>query len=172
MTTPPADALLFDVPTPVERLLLLAERYTRHNDTVDLLLCRSALSGSDAHAASARQLASETRDVIKTVDDQRLYASAGLADAVVRLKQLAYLRAEAAGQDMPPARELTAPAPEAVVNSAARIAAEMRRRPNASASPHARLTAVQRAALREPAGTSWPPTPWEGSTSTTAMPVY
>ncbi|MFF3694089.1 hypothetical protein [Streptomyces sp. NPDC002221] len=39
MTTSPTDALLFDVPpppTPVERLLHLADQYTQHNDALDL----------------------------------------------------------------------------------------------------------------------------------------
>ncbi|MFI9719800.1 hypothetical protein ACIHFE_09120 [Streptomyces sp. NPDC052396] len=38
MTTPPSDALLFEVPaplTPIERLLVLADQYTRHNDAID-----------------------------------------------------------------------------------------------------------------------------------------
>lgn len=144
---------MFDVPappTPVKRLLLLADRYTQHNDTIDLLLTRSAPRGPGAHTVSARQLASETCDAIKAVEDLRLYASAGLADAVVRLKQLAYLSAEAAGQDMSLGRELTALAPEAVVDSAARVAAEIRRRRwNTSARPGDRLTPVQRAALWE-----------------------
>ncbi|TFI21343.1 hypothetical protein [Streptomyces sp. 4R-3d] len=137
-------------PTPVERLLLLADHYTQHNDTVDLLLSSSAPSSFDAHAASARQLATETRDVIKTVEDQRLYESPELADAVVRLKQLAYLSTEAAGQALPLGRELTALAPEAAVDSAERIAAEIRRRRwNTPAPPDDHLTPLQRAALRE-----------------------
>lgn len=153
MTTSPADGLLFDVaapPTPVEQLLLLAGHYTQHNDMTDLLLSRSAPPGTGAHAASARQLASETRAVIKAVDDQRLYESAELTDAVVRLKQLAYLSTEAAGQHIRPAGELTALAPEAAVDSAARIAAEIRRRRwNTPAPPDDHLASVQRAALRE-----------------------
>lgn len=137
-------------PTPVEQLLLLADRYTQHNDTVDLLLSPSAHSGSGAHAASARQLGAETRAAIKAVEDLSLYASTGLADAVVRLRQLAYLSAEAAGQDMSLGRELTALAPEAAVDSAARIAAEIRqRRWNTSALSDEALTPVQRAALWE-----------------------
>ncbi|AJC55084.1 hypothetical protein [Streptomyces sp. 769] len=40
MTEPHTESLLFDVappPTPVERLLHLADQYTQHNDALDLL---------------------------------------------------------------------------------------------------------------------------------------
>lgn len=94
----------------------------------------------------------------------------------MRLKQLAYLSTEAArhladaqdtltapardtgterpavpeavGQRVQLARELTALAPEAAVESAGRIAGEMRRRQTPSGAPSEELTAVQRAALR------------------------
>ncbi|WP_406439152.1 hypothetical protein OHB14_51360 [Streptomyces sp. NBC_01613] len=38
MSTLPAEPLLFDVPTPVARLLHLAGQYTRHHDALDLRL--------------------------------------------------------------------------------------------------------------------------------------
>ena len=63
MTTPPANALLFEVPappTPVERLLALAAHYTQHNDTLDLLLTSPTEPDPGAHVASAQRLASET----------------------------------------------------------------------------------------------------------------
>ncbi|MFF1696224.1 hypothetical protein ACFVXC_21780 [Streptomyces sp. NPDC058257] len=78
MTTPSSDDLLFDVaapPTPVERLLLLADQYVQHNDTLDRLLRAGSPSGPDAHAASAEHLASATRAAIKAVTTERLFES-------------------------------------------------------------------------------------------------
>ncbi|MFD7017484.1 hypothetical protein [Streptomyces sp. NPDC059928] len=180
MTQPPAEGLLFDVPvppTPVERLLILADHFTRHNDTLDLLPSSSARPDLEAPAASARHLADQTRAAIKAVGDQQLYQSAELIDAVVRLKQLAYLSGEAARHltdtaTIPPtpapvtdgaladvpgavqgritlARELTALAPEAAVESATRIAREIRRRRPPTATAAAELTALQHSALQE-----------------------
>jgi hypothetical protein len=160
MTTPSDDALLFDVdvpapPTPVGRLLALADLYTQHNDKVDLLLFgRAEEQDPSDYAASARRLERESLAAVKAIQDQRLRASDRLSDAVVRLKQLAYLSGGAtryltAGQQaLPPAdteherpglhrrvgryawlaRELTALAPREAVECAARIAGEMRRR--------------------------------------------
>jgi hypothetical protein len=87
MTTPPADGLLFEVPappTPVERLLLLADHYVRHNDMLDLLRTGSEPE-PEAHVASAHQLASATHAAIKAVTDERLYENSELSGAVVRL---------------------------------------------------------------------------------------
>lgn len=180
MTQPSAEGLLFDVPvppTPVERLLVLAGHFTRHNDTLGLLPTSSARPDLEAHAASAQHLADQTRAAIRAVEDQQLYASTELIDAVVRLKQLAYLSGEAArhldhAATVPPApapvtdgeladvpgavpgritlaRELTALAPEAAVESATRIAREIRRRRPPTATTAVELTALQYSALQE-----------------------
>ncbi|MEV5878086.1 hypothetical protein AB0L75_28435 [Streptomyces sp. NPDC052101] len=183
MTTPPDDALLFDVdvsvpPTPVGRLLALADLYTQHNDKVDLLLFgRAADPDPSDYAASARRLERETLAAIKAIQDQRLRASDTVTDAVVRLKQLAYLSGgatrylTAAQQTLPPAdtanerpdprrglgqyarlaRELTALAPREAVECAARIAGEMRRRRPAAtaAAPVDELDPEQRSVLLE-----------------------
>ncbi|MFF1420032.1 hypothetical protein [Streptomyces sp. NPDC058280] len=151
MTTPPADGLLFVVPaqpTPVERLLLLADHYVRHNDMLDLLL-RSG-SEPEAHVDSAQQLAAATRTAIKVVTDQRLYESRELSDAVVRLQQLAYLSSASTDHRLPLARALTALAPEAAVDCATSVAGEIRRRRwTATDDPDQQLTATQHTALWE-----------------------
>ncbi|NEB89015.1 hypothetical protein G3I43_33355 [Streptomyces anulatus] len=145
----PPDAL-FDVPTPlppVGQLLLLAGEYTRHNDSVDL---GSTGQDQSIHSRSAERLASETTAAITAVVGLRLFHHADLTAALVRLRQVAYL-ADAASRHGPRlARELTSFAPEAVVDSAARIAAHMRRRRSGHAlEPDDRLDAVQQAALHE-----------------------
>ncbi|GHF03627.1 hypothetical protein [Streptomyces morookaense] len=100
MTTPSVDALPFDVPaplTPIEQLLVLADHYTHHNDAIDTFrLSYSSDPDLGAHADSAQRLAHETLAAVKAVQDQQLYESRELIDAVVRLKQLAYLSNEAA----------------------------------------------------------------------------
>ncbi|MFI7102727.1 hypothetical protein ACIBK8_25600 [Streptomyces sp. NPDC050161] len=152
MTTPPTEAPLFEVPappTPVERLLLLADHYTQHNDALDVLLSTGA-PGPDAHVASARRLAAETRTVIKAIADQRLYESGELTDTVARLKQLGYLSAASTDHHPQMARDLTALAPEATVDCAARIAGELRRRRRTTAGvPDEQLTATEHTALQE-----------------------
>ncbi|WP_326812272.1 hypothetical protein OIE62_07740 [Streptomyces scopuliridis] len=153
MTTPPADGLLFEVPappTPVERLLRLADQYVRHNDKLDLLLRSGSEPEPDAHVASAQQLASATRTAIKAITDERLYESPELSDAVVRLQQLAYLSSASTDHRLPMARTLTALAPEAAVDCATSVAAEIRhRRWTATGVPDQQLTATQHTALWE-----------------------
>lgn len=152
MTTSPADGLLFEVaapPTPVERLLLLADQYVRHNDMLDLLLRAGSEPEPDAHVASAQQLAAATRAAIKAVTEERLYESAELSDAVVRLQQLAYLSSASTDHHLPMARALTALAPEAAVDCASSVAGEIRRRRWSSDAPDQQLTAAQHAALWE-----------------------
>ncbi|AJE87401.1 hypothetical protein SLNWT_7025 [Streptomyces albus] len=153
MTTPPADSLLFDVTapaTPVERLLLLAEQYVRHNDTLDCHLSVGPPSGADAHADSAQRLASATRTAVKAITDEELYRSSTLVDTIARLTQLAFLSAASADHPPAAARELTALAPEAAVECAAHLAAEIRRRhrsPHDASGQH--LTTAQYTALAE-----------------------
>ncbi|MGC0328135.1 hypothetical protein RKD23_001125 [Streptomyces sp. SAI-170] len=156
MTTPPDDALLFDVhapapPTPVERLLALANLYTQHNDRIDLLFYGRADLVPDTYAASSLHLEREALTSIKAVRQQPLPAIEPVSSAIVRLKQIAYLTGgatrylTAARQALPAdeaeharpdrrhgfgqfiwlARELTALAPQAIVESAAHIAARL-----------------------------------------------
>ena len=161
MTTPPDDALLFDVPappTPTERLLSLAALCTQHNDMLDcLLLSRSPRPDPDAYIRSARRLERETHAAVKGVTDQQL-RSVAVAEAVVRLKQLAYLSDGAArhltaaqeallstdtrderpdllrvtGRHVRASRELTALAPKTVVESAHRMARALPHAPRAA----------------------------------------
>ncbi|MFE7302682.1 hypothetical protein [Streptomyces sp. NPDC057579] len=153
MTEPHAESLLFDVappPTPVERLLHLADQYTQHNDALDLLLRAADPPAPDAHAASAQRLATDTQSAIKAIQAERLYESVELTETVMRLKQLAFLASAAADLSVGAARELTALAPEAAVSCAVTLAAETRRRRWATApAPDDRLSAVQRTALAE-----------------------
>ncbi|SNX88640.1 hypothetical protein SAMN06272735_9121 [Streptomyces sp. TLI_55] len=98
MTEPPAESLLFDVappPTPVERLLHLADQYTQHNDALDLLLAATDPPAPDAHASCAQRLTTDTQSAIKAIHGERLYESVELTETVMRLRQLAaaFLRA-------------------------------------------------------------------------------
>lgn len=151
MMTLPPDAL-FDVPAPlppVGQLLVLAGEYSRHNDSLDLALGRMA-PDSGTHAPSAERLAADTTEAITAVDRLKLFDHSDLTTALMRLQQVAYLSEASARHNPPTARVLTAFAAEAVVDSAARIAAHMRRRRSANApAPDERLDAVQYAALRE-----------------------
>ncbi|GGU13716.1 hypothetical protein [Streptomyces violascens] len=153
MTEPPAETLLFDVPpppTPVERLLHLADQYTQHNDALGLLLRATDPPAPDAHAVCAQRLATNTRSAIRAIQGERLYESEELSEIVMRLKQLAFLAGASADLRTGPARELTALAPEAAVNCAMTLAAETRRRRWATApTPEDRLSPVQRTALTE-----------------------
>lgn len=150
MTTPPADSMLFHVPTPVEQLLHLAGDYTRHNDALDLDLRPGTGPDPQAHVASAQQLAAATRMAVRGIHSQRLYVSTELTETVVRLKQLAYLSAASADHGAQVARELTALAPEAAVDCAMELAVDLARRGRAEPStPEVRLFSFQRTALTQ-----------------------
>ncbi|MCG7207283.1 hypothetical protein [Streptomyces arenae] len=153
MTEPPAESLLFDVappPTPVERLLHLADQYTQHNDALDLFLGATNPPAPDAHVGSAQRLATDTQSAIKAIQDERLYESVELTETVMRLRQLAFLTSASADLSAGAARELTALAPEAAVGCAVTLVSETRRRRWATApAPDDRLTAVHRTALAE-----------------------
>lgn len=153
MTQPPVDALLFDMPpppTPVERLLHLADQYTQHNDALDLLLRATAPPAPDTHTDSAQRLAVATHAAIKAIQSERLYESEELTEVVMRLRQLAFLAGASVELSAGSARELTALAPEATVASAVTLACEIRRRRWATApTPDDRLGAVHRTALAE-----------------------
>ncbi|MEV0445549.1 hypothetical protein AB0I84_12110 [Streptomyces spectabilis] len=134
----------------MEQLLTLAAHFTRHNDRLDLLLAQSTEPDPASHTAAAQDLATDTLAAIKSIHDQHLYDSADLSDAVVRLKQRAFLSTASATQNPRLAHELTALAPEAVLHSASIIAREGRKRRGATAVPPAeQLTAAQEVALRE-----------------------
>ncbi|MFD4479404.1 hypothetical protein ACFWPU_25255 [Streptomyces sp. NPDC058471] len=153
MTSPSSDGLLFDVaapPTPVERLLLLADQYVQHNDTLDRLLRAGSPPEPDAHAASAEQLASATHSAIKAVTDERLFESHELSDTVVRLQQLAFLSGASANHRLPMAGTLTALAPAAAMGCADTVARELRRRrESATDLPGHPLTVTHHTALWE-----------------------
>ncbi|MEU8935987.1 hypothetical protein AB0D30_39625 [Streptomyces sp. NPDC048409] len=154
MTTPPDEGLLFDVaapPTPVERLLLLADLYVQHNDMLDRLLrAKSLPSKPTAHGGSAQRLATATCTAIKAVTDERLFRSQDLSDSVLRLQQIAFLSSASADQQLPMARTLTALAPEAAMGCADALAFEFRhRRGNTPEAPDRPLTSTQRDALWE-----------------------
>ncbi|MFI8880301.1 hypothetical protein [Streptomyces sp. NPDC055243] len=152
MTAPANNGLLFDVavpPTPVERLLLLADQYVQHNDTLDRLLRADSPPAPDAHVDSAKQLASATRAAIKAVTDERLFASRELSDTVDRLQQIAFLSSASTDHRLPMARTLTALAPEAAIGCADTVARELgRRRGNTNDAPDHQLTATHHTALR------------------------
>ncbi|WP_327669541.1 MULTISPECIES: hypothetical protein [unclassified Streptomyces] len=154
MTPPPPDEnLLFDVaalPTPVERLLLLADQYVQHNDMLDCLLRNGTPPEPNAHVASAQQLAAATRTALKVLTDERLFQSRDLSDAVVRLQQLAFLSDASADQQLPTARVLTALAPNAAMGCANTLAHESRRRRStANDGPGQPLSAAHATALWE-----------------------
>ncbi|MER7720703.1 hypothetical protein ABTX99_27780 [Streptomyces flaveolus] len=152
MTTPP-EGLLFDVaapPTPVERLLLLADQYVQHNDMLDCLLRASPPSELDTHVASAQRLAFATRTAIKAITDERLFESHELSDAMIRLQQLAFLSDASTQHRLPTARMLTALAPEAAMGCADSLAGEIRRRRGSTTdAPVHQLNPIQRTALWE-----------------------
>ncbi|MFJ7527963.1 hypothetical protein ACIQ1S_23920 [Streptomyces griseus] len=133
---------------PVARLLNLAADFTRHNDSLDTLDHTAPEPGT--FTRSAERLAQQTNAVITAVAEMQLFAHADLTAALVRLKQIAYLADAASRHEVVASRVLTAFAPEAVVGSAARIAAHMRRRRSGHApEPDDRLDAVRQTALHE-----------------------
>ncbi|MGW5868237.1 hypothetical protein ACWFRJ_39530 [Streptomyces sp. NPDC055239] len=144
------ETTLFDVPTPVEQLLALAGAYSRHNDAIDVVVSARATSGPGDHADSAASLATDTLNVLKAIVDQRLHASEELAQAQIRLRQLAFLSGASAEHGPPMARELTALATDTVMYSAHVVAQQMlRRHPEAQTAPDSRLTVIQHAALEQ-----------------------
>ncbi|MFC9856262.1 MULTISPECIES: hypothetical protein [unclassified Streptomyces] len=153
MTTPPDEGILFDVaapPTPVERMLLLADQSVQHNDMLDRLLRAGSPSEPNAHVASAQRLATATRTALKAVTEERLFQSHDLSEALVRLQQLAFLSSASADQQLPMARTLTALAPEAAMGCANTLAHKVRgHRWTASDGAGHGLTAAHHTALWE-----------------------
>ncbi|MET9013890.1 hypothetical protein ABZX74_23660 [Streptomyces olivaceoviridis] len=160
--------------TPVERLLALADLYTEHNDPIDLLFAGRASHDPGASVSSARRLEREALASIKAVRQQRLPAIEPVSSAVVRLKQIAYLTGGATryltaaqqalpegdaeharpdprrgfGQYVRLARELTALAPAAIIESATHIAARLPDRARSSTTVPG-MDAARRDALLE-----------------------
>ncbi|MFE4212170.1 hypothetical protein [Streptomyces sp. NPDC056844] len=153
MTPPPNEGLLFDVPappTPVERLLLLADQYVQHNDTLDRLLQAGSQTEPNTHIASARRLAVATRTAVKAITDKRLFESHELSDVVIRLQQLAFLSDASTEHRLPTARMLTALAPETAMGCADSLVGEIRRRRwSTTDAPIHQLTSTQHTALWE-----------------------
>ncbi|MCZ4103536.1 hypothetical protein [Streptomyces sp. H39-C1] len=186
MTTPSRDGQhAAPPPTAPEQLLELAGDFSRHNDALTALTATgpSATSNVLQHVAFTQCLARETLTAIAVIKRQPLHHTHQVQDALVRLKQLAYLTTEAAdhlldavdlmraareqGAGSPDqlaahpeplraafrriqlARELTALAPEAVVEAAEHIARESHRQKAAEPHPQEiRLSLAQYTALR------------------------
>ncbi|MFE4664516.1 hypothetical protein ACFRI7_11880 [Streptomyces sp. NPDC056716] len=139
-------------PTPVEQLLALAGLHTRHNDRIDLLLHGHPHPGPDTYTASAHGLERETLACVRAIQQQRLPAVEPVPSTLVRLRQIAYLsggaarylgtaqhslptedepglpldRRRGAGQMVALARELTALASPAIIESAVHLAPRFR----------------------------------------------
>ncbi|MGC4951110.1 hypothetical protein ACLQ2N_33590 [Streptomyces sp. DT224] len=152
--TASSDGLLFDVtasPTPVvDRLLRLADQYVQHNDAMDRYLIPGKHAEPDAHAESARALTAATGAALRTVLAERLYEGAGLADALLRLRHMAFLSNASTEQSPQEARRLTALAPADAVDIADTVAREIRRRSRGiPIAPVSELVATHRSVLRE-----------------------
>ncbi|MCX5126811.1 hypothetical protein [Streptomyces sp. NBC_00347] len=152
------------------RLLALGDQFTQHNDSLARL--RPAYGASRGHA-SAQFLVSACLEAVQAIEDQPMYASIALTEATVRIKQLAVLTGQAVrhlaeaktllgnptSEAEPPsrggevehqillARELTALAPAAAVESASAVAAEIHRRRPATPVAAEGLTPAERTAL-------------------------
>ncbi|MCY0940261.1 hypothetical protein [Streptomyces antarcticus] len=158
------------MPSPVVRLLALADQFTQHNDQLARL--RPAYGATWGHA-SAQVLVSACLDAVQAIVDRPMYAGVTLTEATVRIKQLAVLTGQAvrhlaeakeqlgapASPSDPPsrggevahqiqlARELTALAPAMALESASAVASEIHRRRPATATENDALTPAERAAL-------------------------
>ncbi len=152
MTQPPAEALLFEVPHRRRPPSVCSPSPAATPSTTTRSTSCSPRAPTFRFRTSRLRRAWPPRlsPRIKAIQDERLYTSAELTDAVVRLKQLAYLSTASAGHGPQMARELTALAPEAVLDSATRVAREIRRRHWSSAAPPDKsLSAAQHTALHE-----------------------
>ncbi|MFZ3548812.1 hypothetical protein ACODT3_25005 [Streptomyces sp. 4.24] len=153
------------------RLLALGDQFTQHNDGLARL--RAAYGAARGHT-SAQILVSACLEAVQAIEAQPMHASDAVTEAAVRIKQLAYLtgqavrhlaeaeallgarasesdpapRSEEVDRQIQLARELTALAPAAAVESATAIAAEIHRhRPSASTAADG-LTPAERTALQ------------------------
>ncbi|CAM5327864.1 hypothetical protein SAVIM338S_00868 [Streptomyces avidinii] len=159
-----------DPPSPVLRLLALADQFTQFNDQLARL--QPAYAAAQGHS-SANSLVSACREAVQAIVEQPMYAGVALTEATVRIKQLAVLTGQAVRHladasarlaaapppsDTPTrsgdiarrielARELTLLAPVAAVESASTLAAEFQRRRAATATGADALAPSQRTAL-------------------------
>lgn len=158
-------------PSPVVRLLALADSFTQHNDCLARL--QPAYGATWGHT-SAQVLVGACLEAVQAIVDQPIYAGVTLTEATVRIKHLAVLTgqavrhlAQAKAQLSPPtapsaapsgsgevahqiqlARELTALAAVMALESASAVASEIHRRRPARATANDVLTPAERAALQ------------------------
>lgn len=159
-----------DQPSPVLRLLALADQFTQHNDQLTRL--QPAYGATRGHT-SAQVLVSACLEAVQAVVDQPMYAGVTLSEATVRIKQLAVLtgqavrhlaeaKAQLGGTPSPSnpvsrggevarliqlARELTALAPAAALESAIAVASEIHRRQPATTTGADALPLAEQTAL-------------------------
>lgn len=159
-----------DLPSPVVRLLALADQFTQHNDQLARL--QPAYGATWGHT-SARILVSACLEAVEAIVDQPMYAGVTLTEATVRIKHLAVLteqavrhlaeakeqlgapaspsdpasRGGAVAHQIHLARELTILAPAAALESASVVASEIRRHQPATTSGSDVLTPAERTAL-------------------------
>ncbi|WP_327417532.1 hypothetical protein [Streptomyces sp. NBC_01233] len=166
----PAPPPIPDEPSPVVRLLALSDQFTQYNDHMARL--RPTYGAARGHV-SAQILVSACLEAVQAIEDQPMYANVALTEAAVRIKQLAVLTGQAVrhlaeakallGAPASPskpasrggeierqiqlARELTALAPAAAVESASAVALEMQRRRAPTTTAADGLTPAERTAL-------------------------
>ncbi|MFD3760485.1 hypothetical protein [Streptomyces sp. NPDC058622] len=166
----PAPPAVPDLPSPVVRLLALGDQFTQHNDHLSRL--RPAYGAARGHA-SAQFLVSTCLEAVQAIEDQPMYGNVSMTEATIRIKQLAVLTGQAvrhlaeakallgasASESGPPsrdgeierqiqlARELTALAPVAAVESASAVASEIHRRRSTSTTATDGLAPAEQAAL-------------------------
>ncbi|MCX4776894.1 hypothetical protein [Streptomyces sp. NBC_01264] len=152
------------------RLLALGDQFTQHNDHMARL--RPTYGAARGHA-SAQILVLACLEAVQAIADQPIHANVALTEAAVRIKQLAVLTGQAvrhlaeakallSAPASPPAlasrggeierqiqlaRELTALAPAAAVESASTVALEIHRRRNSTNTTADGLTPAERTAL-------------------------
>ncbi|MFD3910088.1 hypothetical protein [Streptomyces sp. NPDC058603] len=87
-----------DIPSLPERLLILADAFTRHNDALAGLYPIRTTSSAvlHPHVLAVQTLARSTLTAFDSVKSQPLYRSADVCDTQVRLRQLAFLTTAAA----------------------------------------------------------------------------
>lgn len=174
--TPPASAPVppepsfQEPPSPVVRLLALADQFTQYNDHLARL--RPAYGAARGHT-SATFLVSACTEAVQAIQDQQIPATAAVTEAAIRIKQLAYLTAgaarhlaeakdllgaQASGPDQARgtqeidrqialAQELTALGPAAALEAATAVALELHRSSLTGATAAGRLTPAERTAL-------------------------
>lgn len=159
-----------DLPSPVVRLLALADQFTQHNDQLARL--QPAYGATWGHT-SAQVLVRACLEAVQAIVDQPMYAGMTLTEATVRIKHLAVLTGQAVrhlaeaktqlanppSPSDPPsrsggvahqiqlARELTILAPATALASASAVASEIHRRRPATTAGTDALSLAERTAL-------------------------